>query len=109
MTDYSRSNILLPHFEEAEAFLNALAGQDAPFTFQTFDDVKVWSEEKQKFINRQAPNLARIFHGKVLLKSDKQYCTRLTSDRICFCTARFALPTELDLPSLPKIPKFGIG
>jgi hypothetical protein len=63
MTDYSRSNILLPHFEEAEAFLTALAGQDAPFTFQTFDDVKVWSEEKQKFINRQAPNLARIFQG----------------------------------------------
>ena len=40
MTDYSCSNILLPHFEEAEAFLNALDGKDAPFTFQTFDDVK---------------------------------------------------------------------
>ena len=40
MTDYSRSNILLPHFEEAEAFLNALDGKDAQFTFQTFDDVK---------------------------------------------------------------------
>ena len=37
MTDYSRSNILLPHFEEAEPFLNAL---DTQFTFQTFDDVK---------------------------------------------------------------------
>ena len=40
MTDYSRSNILLPHFEEAQTFLTALAGQDVPFTFQTFDDVK---------------------------------------------------------------------
>ncbi|MCB1658758.1 MAG: PriCT-2 domain-containing protein, partial [Pseudomonadales bacterium] len=46
-----------------EAFLNALDGKDVPFTFQTFDDVKVWSEEKQKFINRQAPNLAHIFQG----------------------------------------------
>ena len=35
MTDYSRSNILLPHFEEAEALLNALDGKDAQFTFQT--------------------------------------------------------------------------
>ena len=43
MTDYIRSNILLPHFEVAEAFLTALAGQDAQFTFQTFDDVEVWS------------------------------------------------------------------
>ena len=63
MTDYNRSNILLPHFEEAEVFLETLAGKDAQFTFQTFDDVKVWSEEKQKFINRQAPNLAHIFQG----------------------------------------------
>jgi hypothetical protein len=53
----------LPHFEEAEAFLNALAGQDAPFTFQTFDDVKVWSEEKQKMIPRKDKNLVRVLHG----------------------------------------------
>ena len=52
MTDYSRSNIILPIFEEAEAFLTALAGQEAPFTFQTFDDVEVWSEEMQKHIKR---------------------------------------------------------
>jgi len=50
MTDYSRSNILLPHFEEAEAFLNAL---DTQFTFQTFDDVK----------GRQDKTLAHIYHG----------------------------------------------
>ena len=53
MTDYSRSSILLPHFEEAEAFLNALDGKDAQFTFQTFDDVK----------DRKEKSLARIFHG----------------------------------------------
>ena len=53
MTDYSRSNILLPHFEEAEAFLNALDGKDAQFTFQTFDDVK----------GRQDKTLAHIYHG----------------------------------------------
>ena len=53
MTDYSRSNILLPSFEEAEAFLTALAGKDAPYTFQTFDDVK----------GRQDKTLARIYHG----------------------------------------------
>ena len=53
MTDYSRSNILLPHFEEAEAFLNALDGKDAQFTFQTFDDVK----------GRQDKTLVRIDHG----------------------------------------------
>ena len=45
MTNYSSSNTaLLPIFEEAEVFLTALAGQDAQFTFQTFDDVKVWSD-----------------------------------------------------------------
>jgi len=67
MTDYSRSNIILPIFEEAEAFLTALAGQDAQFTFQTFDDVKVWSEEKQKMIPRKgtpnAPDVVRVFNG----------------------------------------------
>ena len=68
MTNYSSSNTaLLPIFEEAEAFLTALAGQDAQFTFQTFDDVKVWSEEKQKMIPRKdtpnAPNVVRVFNG----------------------------------------------
>ena len=63
MTDYSRSNILLPHFEEAEVFLEALAGKDAQFTFQTFDDVEVWSDEKQKNIKRQNKDLVRVYHG----------------------------------------------
>ncbi|MCB1660219.1 MAG: hypothetical protein KDI39_18505, partial [Pseudomonadales bacterium] len=63
MTDYSRSNILLPHFEEAEAFLNALDGKDAQFTFQTFDDVEVWSDEKKKNIKRQNKDLVRVYHG----------------------------------------------
>jgi putative DNA primase/helicase len=53
MTHYSRSNILLPHFEEAALFLEALAGKDASFTFQTFDDVK----------DRKEKSLTRIFHG----------------------------------------------
>ena len=53
MTDYSRSNILLPHFEVAEALLNALDGKDAQFTFQTFDDVK----------GRQDKTLTHIYHG----------------------------------------------
>ena len=39
MTDYSRNNILLPHFERSRSLLNALDGKDAQFTFQTFDDV----------------------------------------------------------------------
>ena len=63
MTDYSRSNILLPHFEEAEDFLNALDGKDAQFTFQTFDDVEVWSDEKKKNIKRQNKDLVRVYHG----------------------------------------------
>ena len=63
MTDYSRSNIILPIFEEAEVFLEALAGKDAQFTFQTFDDVEVWSEEKQKHVKRQDKSLVGIYHG----------------------------------------------
>ena len=54
MTDYSRSNpVLSPSFEEAELFLQALAGKDTAYTFQTFDDVK----------NRQDKTLARIYQG----------------------------------------------
>ena len=53
MTNYSSSNTaLLPIFEEAEAFLTALAGQDAQFTCQTFDDVEVWDEAKKKTVKR---------------------------------------------------------
>ena len=63
MTDYSRSNILLPIFEEAEALLNALDGKDAQFTFQTFDDVEVWDEAKQKAVKRKDKNLVRVLHG----------------------------------------------
>ena len=49
MTDYSRSNgVLSPSFEEAALFLEALVGKDAPCTFQTFDDMKVWNEDKKK-------------------------------------------------------------
>jgi len=40
MTNYSSHGVLSPCFEEAEVFLEALAGKDAQFTFQTFDDVK---------------------------------------------------------------------
>ena len=63
MTDYSRSNIILPIFEEAEVFLEALAGKDAQFTFQTFDDVEVWDEAKQKAVKRMDKNLVRVLHG----------------------------------------------
>ena len=64
MTNYSSSNTaLLPIFEEAEAFLTALAGQDAQFTFQTFDDVEVWDEAKQKAVKRMDKNLVRVLHG----------------------------------------------
>ena len=64
MTDYSRSNgVLSPSFEEAALFLEALVGKDAPCTFQTFDDMKVWNEDKKKFINRANKSLAHIYHG----------------------------------------------
>ena len=67
MTNYISHGVLSPIFEEAEVFLEALAGQDAQFTFQTFDDVKVWSEEKQKMIPRKgtpnAPDVVRVFNG----------------------------------------------
>ena len=64
MTHYSRSNgVLSPSFEEAALFLEALVGKDAPCTFQTFDDMKVWNEDKKKFINRANKSLAHIYHG----------------------------------------------
>ncbi|MEN9429929.1 MAG: hypothetical protein RJA86_788 [Pseudomonadota bacterium] len=64
MTDYSRSSgVLSPSFDEAALFLDALAGKDAPCTFQTFDDMKVWNEDKKKFINRANKSLAHIYHG----------------------------------------------
>ena len=53
MTNYSSHGVLSPCFEEAALFLEALAGKDASFTFQTFDDVK----------DRKEKSLARIFHG----------------------------------------------
>ena len=61
MTDYSRSNIILPIFEEAEAFLTALAGQDAQFTFQTFDDVKERSTANKK--EKGYDPFAKVLHG----------------------------------------------
>jgi len=69
MTDYSRSNPVLPSFEEAEVFLTALAGQDTPFTFQTFDDVK----------DRKEKSLARIFHGT--FNQHKQVLKALNAQR----------------------------
>ena len=64
MTNYSSSNTaLLPIFEEAEVFLEALAGKDAQFTFQTFDDVEVWDEAKQKAVKRMDNSLVRVCHG----------------------------------------------
>ena len=62
MTNYSSSNTaLLPIFEEAEAFLTALAGQDAQFTFQTFDDVKerLAANKKEKGYDP----FAKVLHG----------------------------------------------
>ena len=62
MTNYSSSNTaLLPIFEEAEAFLTALAGQDAQFTFQTFDDVKerLAANKKEKGYDP----FARVYNG----------------------------------------------
>ena len=54
MTDYSRSNILLPHFEEA-GLLNALDGKDA----HHIPDLLMMSERKDpKTCNR-------IYHGTI--------------------------------------------
>jgi len=89
MTDYSRSNIILPIFEEAEAFLTPLAGKDAQFTFQTFDDVKVWSEEKQKMIPRKdtpnAPNVVRVLNGTLNThkRLSRAKCKRCRRVRYC--------------------------
>ena len=64
MTNYNLNGDTLPQcFEEAALFLEALAGKDAPCTFQTFDDMKVWNEDKKKFINRANKSLAHIYHG----------------------------------------------
>lgn len=63
MTNYISHGVLSPIFEEAEVFLEALAGKDAQFTFQTFDDVKVWNEDKKKFVNRADKTLTRIYQG----------------------------------------------
>ena len=64
MSDYSRSNgVLSPSFEEADLFLEALAGKYTRYTFQTFDDVEVWDEAKQKAVKRMDKSLARVYHG----------------------------------------------
>ncbi len=64
MTDYSRSNgVLSPSFEEADLFLEALAGKYTRYTFQTFDDVEVWDEAKQKAVKRMDKSLVRVYHG----------------------------------------------
>ena len=64
MTNYNLNGDTLPQcFEEAALFLEALAGKDAPCTFQTFDDMKVWNEDKKKFVNRADKSLVGIYHG----------------------------------------------
>ena len=64
MTNYSRSNpVLSPHFDECKIFTHTLAGKNAQFTFQTFDDVEVWDEAKQKAVKRMDKNLVRVLHG----------------------------------------------
>ncbi|MBK7300193.1 MAG: hypothetical protein IPI79_07280 [Moraxellaceae bacterium] len=63
MTDYSRSNIILPSFEKSALFLEALAGKYARYTFQTFDDVEVWDKTKQKAVKRMDKSLVRVYHG----------------------------------------------
>jgi len=64
MTNYSRSNpVLSPHFDECKIFIHKLAGKNAQFTFQTFDDVEVWDEAKQKAVKRMDKNLVRVLHG----------------------------------------------
>jgi len=64
MTNYSRSNpVLSPHFDECKFFIHKLAGKNAQFTFQTFDDVEVWDEAKQKAVKRMDKNLVRVLHG----------------------------------------------
>jgi len=64
MKNYSRSNpVLSPHFDECKIFIHNLAGKNAQFTFQTFDDVEVWDEAKQKAVKRMDKNLVRVLHG----------------------------------------------
>ena len=62
MTDYSRSNpVLSPHFDECKIFIHTLAGKDAQFTFQTFDDVKerLAANKKEKGYDP----FAKVLHG----------------------------------------------
>ncbi len=75
MTDYSRSNILLPHFEEAEALLNALDGKDAQFTFQTFDD-----DKERLAANKEEKGydpFAKVLHGT--LNTHKRHLAALNA------------------------------
>ena len=64
MTNYSNdTGVLSPSFDKAALFLEVLSGKDAQFTFQTFDDVEVWDEAKQKAVKRMDKNLVRVLHG----------------------------------------------
>jgi len=64
MTNYSNdTGVLSPSFDKAALFLEVLSGKDASFTFQTFDDVEVWDEAKQKAVKRMDKNLVRVYHG----------------------------------------------
>ncbi len=64
MTNYSNdTGVLSPSFDKAALFLEVLSGKDASFTFQTFDDVEVWDEAKQKAVKRMDKNLVRVLHG----------------------------------------------
>ena len=62
MPNYSNdTGVLSPSFDKAALFLEALAGQDAQFTFQTFDDVKerLAANKKEKGYDP----FARVYNG----------------------------------------------
>jgi len=68
MTNYISHGVLSPIFEEAEAFLTALAGKNAQFTFQTFDDVKerLAANKKEKGYDP----FAKVLHGTLNTHKD---------------------------------------
>ena len=85
MTDYSRSNILLPILKKPK-LLNALDGKDAQFTFQTFDDVKDGRKKSKSLLTAKPLIFAHILQGifnqhkQALSRAPRQRCRR-----ICHC------------------------
>jgi len=61
MTNYSSHGVLSPCFDKAALFLEALAGKDASFTFQTFDDVKERLKANKK--DKGFDPFARVYNG----------------------------------------------